>query len=494
MTGSKPFPFFLAAVLCFAGVGFSAFAENSNTVVSLAEAVDSALRFNLGLAVKRYARPQADEDLKIQKAAFDVNLEALADAGESRTASSSNDSGTVFRDQSLQAGVNKKFGTGAKVGLETALDRADSGSDAAEYDADVRLTASQPLLKGGGPTVNEAGLRLGEIAVIRADLALQGNVQDLLRDTELAYWRLGYAIDNEKVRELALASSEKLLAETKAREAAGLSLPVDVLQAEADVAAKREAIIGARQERENAQDLIRAFMGPFQKEPGGMITTNLFPAPLNALPSVEASFARACRDQPEYLMQQQSIRAGRINVATARRNRWPSLNLSGSAGLAGQDDSSGGAYDGVGSGDDYDWTVGLTLQAPWGLREGRAQLQKAALSLAAEELRLEQLTQDLLVAVRAACRGVTASAESMQAAEKTVALQTARFEQQQGRYRAGVATLRDTLDAQTDLEDARLRALKAAFDQISSVVRLGRIEGSLLERHGLTWKTVETMQ
>ena len=67
------------------------------------------------------------------------------------------------------------------------------------------------------------------------------------------------------------------------------------------------------------------------------------------------------------------------------------------------------------------------------------------------------------------------------------------LEQERARFRAGLVTVRNVMDAQDDVNEARLRALVAIRTTIEAAVQLARLEGSLLDAHGIDWRVEEEM-
>ena len=61
------------------------------------------------------------------------------------------------------------------------------------------------------------------------------------------------------------------------------------------------------------------------------------------------------------------------------------------------------------------------------------------------------------------------------------------------KFEAGVSTFRVVLEAQEDLDEARLRHLDARFDSIRAVVQLTRLDGSILERNGFVWQDLDRL-
>jgi len=65
------------------------------------------------------------------------------------------------------------------------------------------------------------------------------------------------------------------------------------------------------------------------------------------------------------------------------------------------------------------------------------------------------------------------------------------FDREKSRYDAGLASFRDLLGAQRDLDTSRTTHLRAWLDLITSQIRVKRIDGTLLDRHDFVWEELE---
>jgi outer membrane protein TolC len=126
---------------------------------------------------------------------------------------------------------------------------------------------------------------------------------------------------------------------------------------------------------------------------------------------------------------------------------------------------------------------------PWGFRAERAGLRQAELRRLQGDLDLADVDIALLRDIRIGCRAVATGVARIGSTRVTRSLQEEQFAQERARYEAGLVTIRDTLIAQDNLNEARLRVLVAMRDTIEALIRLARLEGSLLEAHGIAWKT-----
>ena len=119
---------------------------------------------------------------------------------------------------------------------------------------------------------------------------------------------------------------------------------------------------------------------------------------------------------------------------------------------------------------------------PWGRHADKARYRVAQTNLNSQKLRLEQLEQNLLVNVRTSVRAVETQLAAVEIATKGTELATRQYEQQKARFDAGLATSRQVLLTQDDLENARFRELSARLALRRAVAELTRLEGTSLER------------
>jgi outer membrane protein len=98
---------------------------------------------------------------------------------------------------------------------------------------------------------------------------------------------------------------------------------------------------------------------------------------------------------------------------------------------------------------------------------------------------LRSLEQNIEVQVRAAVRAVETNAESVKISSLARELSERQLELETARFQAGLSTSRRVLEAQNDLETARVNELQSKIALRNSYSALHRIEGSALQRYGL---------
>ncbi len=460
------------------------------STLSLEECVARALDRNFDLQIQRVTTGQAREAVTIADSAFDPTLELSASTSTSQqpTVVSSIDgvSSAGLRNQSrdVRAGVSQKLSTGATVSASASLDRGESNSRNLfinpAYTGDFNLSVRQPLLRGAGSEYSRAAFRRAELGVDRANLDLKGSVLVVVRNVEAAYYNLVFARQQRGVRQLSLELAQQLLEENRARRQTGVATDLDVLQAEVGVANARRSLLLADQTVQDREDALTALIGQFEfNQTIGEVSFDK-----SAVPGVsfDFSYKLARENQPALASSAIAIRQLEIDRETAKRNRMPSFDVGAGLGLNSREASLGNAATRTFNGDGYAWQVDLTLRVPWAQREDNARLRLAQSNIVREQTRLQQLDQDLVVEVRSAVRAVETNRESVAISGMATRLSERQYELERARFNAGLSTSRRVLEAQDDLEVARVNELQSQVNLRIALAELQRLEGSSLTR------------
>jgi outer membrane protein TolC len=456
--------------------------------LTLQECIARALRKNFDLKIQGYDTSTALDTLAIAKAGYDpsFNLSASKSVNQADAPATSL-VGTRSDSVNTRVGVNQQISTGATIGLSSALNRNGSNNSYATlnpaYNADLSLSISQPLLKNAGTAVNLAAINKAKIGVTIANLNYKSRLLQVVYNTESAYYDLVFAREQLKVRQLSLDLAQKLLDENQTKKDTGVATDLDVLQAQVGVATARNNVVLAEKTVSDAQDNLLNLIGQYEFD------TTLGAVSLPSLDNVTVNFTRSyelARDsQPDYVAEENYIKQVQIDVASAKRNRLPELDLDGALGYNTTDHSAGRAINRLPDGDGYSWQLGLSLNIPWGMRADKARYRSAQTTLQREQLKLRQIGQSLMVQVRAAVRAVETNRESVDIAAKATELSEKQYDLEKARFDAGLSTSRLVLQAQDDLQSARVSELQARVNLRKAVSALHQIEGTSLAAYDI---------
>lgn len=459
-------------------------AAEAPSPLTLTDCVQRALRRNFDIELGRFDTANARESITIARSGFDPTLHASSTRSGSRFEGAT----TATSGWDNRLGASQHLVTGADVSVSTSLNRTAGrlsttyGLNPA-YDSDVSLSLTQPLLKGAGFAVNRAALNRARLGLDRSGLLYRGTMMDTVRDTEIAYYQLYFARQTLAVRHQSLASAQRLYEENKTKRDTGVLTDLEVLTAEVSVATQRRNVLLAEQELHDREDGLRAIIGQFELD--AALGETGFATPAVEPLDIDRTFARAKEAQPEYLATKTAIAQLQIDADSARRNRLPELNLASTLGYNTERSQAGTALQDLPGSDGYNWQVGLELTYPIGSRGDRARLHQATNTLSRARLQLRQMEQDLLVQARSSVRAITTNREAVQVAALASQLGVKQYDLEKARFDAGLSTARRVLDAQTDLDTARVNELSSQVALLTSIIQVRRLEGRTLDGYAV---------
>jgi len=194
----------------------------------------------------------------------------------------------------------------------------------------------------------------------------------------------------------------------------------------------------------------------------------------------------ALQAQPDFMIQREQLKRENLVVEYRRDQLLPVLNLKGSYGLSGLDDSVKDSLDKLGGGDYPSWSLGLELRVPLGLGiRQRNELQAARLNRKLAEMRLQALEFELTRSIATLIGRVTTWRSRIENAGKVVQLMRRLLEIEQARMQAGKTTIRQVYATEEKLSEARKRELDAIVRYREALMQLALVRGSVLRDKGL---------
>jgi NodT family efflux transporter outer membrane factor (OMF) lipoprotein len=227
----------------------------------------------------------------------------------------------------------------------------------------------------------------------------------------------------------------------------------------------------AQQQRQRAQDanLLVLLVGqplPDTLAPG----TTLAQTELSELPAGLPSDLLAVR--PDIRAAEQQLIGANANIGAARANFFPRISLTGSAGSASSELS------GLFKAGSFGWTFAPQLVLPI-FDHGRNSANLGS-ARAGRDIAIAQYERSIQVAFREvadALAGQATFAEQLRAQRAVAAAETERFKLSDLRYRSGVSSYLDLLDAQRSLFSAQQAAVQANLQRLQNQVTLYRVLG-----------------
>ena len=474
----------------------TAYVPPTGKPLALEEAVGLALKKNFDLQIQAGTTETAKEAVNVAGAGFDPTLTAAASRSVNQAASNtsrldgSQTEGPRNDSTSVRVGVTQRLeATNGTVGLSTNVTRGATNSTNAlvnpSFGNGITASLSQPLLRSVGRVSATTALERSKLGLDIANLNYTSRILTVIASTENAYYNLVSARETVRIRQLTLDRNLNLFEENKARRATGVMTDLDVLTAEFGVATARRALVTAQQIVSDREDALLNLINlpDFDTRPGPVAFDDYKPT----APTFASSYKLARERYPDSLAQQDTIKQLELDLATARRNLQPTLNLDASLGYTAKA-TKDGYVDVVSSlprEHGNNWSLGLNYSMPWGQQADKANYRSALTSVKSQKIRLEQLEQNLIVSVRTAVRAVETNLVAVDLSAKATELSARQYDLQKARFDAGLATARLVLQAQEDLETARFNELAAKAALRQAIGEINRLEGSSLSRYNV---------
>jgi len=412
------------------------------------------------------------------------------------------DAGVDVKDWFSTTGVRQRLPWGAGT-WSVSWDAARTTSTSAISSIDpnlqsgIQLAFSQPLLKDRRIDASRQQYIIARRNQDNAELRLRESAVQTVAAVKRGYWAFKATLANVGVQQRSLELAQELARQNGIRVDAGQIPPLDLVQAEAEVAQRRENLIQARTAAEDAEDrLRRIIMDPADVSFWARRLEPVDDPPeLSLVPDTDAAVAKALDGRLDLARAAHDLENARTNVDFLGNQRLPDVRLEASYrgnGLGGTEFLRTGGFPGIVTGTqnrsfgdalgqaftpDYPtWSVGVTVSYALGhsyeeSSHARAEVERRQAAQRIASLRLETATS-----VRQTARQVRSTAERVEAARAGAKLAEQRHADEQRRYDAGLSTTFLVTQAQRDLLQAQVNLLQSTLDHESAVVNFEAVQ------------------
>jgi outer membrane protein len=363
--------------------------------------------------------------------------------------------------------------------------------------AGFQVAVSQPLLKDRSVDAARYQYSIAKRNEQSSDLRFRESAVQTTAAVKQAYWTLEATRANVTVQERSLELAQELARQTKIRVDAGQTPPLDRVQAEAEVAQRRENLIRARTGDADAEDrLRRLIMDPADASFWAMrLEPVQEPTRRDEFPDVDAAVARATGQRLDIARANLELENAKATTAFLDNQRLPDVRLETSyrgAGLGGSQFLRAGGFPGtvIGArtrsfgdalgqafGPDYQtWSFGVTVSKSLGHTYEDASRARADVERRQAAQRISSLQLQAAETIRQAGRQIRSTAERIDAARAGATLAQQRLDAEQRRYDAGLSTTFLVTQAQRDLLQAQVNLLQTTLDYESAVVNFEAVQ------------------
>ena len=299
-----------------------------------------------------------------------------------------------------------------------------------------------------------------ESQVSQAKLALDSSQwgiaaarQTLKYNATDAYFKLMAARNAVKLGEESVERLEKYLQDVQVQYRVGVVAKVDVLRSEVSLAQARQTLIEARNAYDLAMSNLNNIIGlPLTTNIGikGDLTYEKYEQPLTVCEDT------ALRQRPEIFQYTDAVKSAQEAITIARAGYLPTVTATAQAAWY-NDQFPGGK--------NYNWTIYLTTN--WNILDSgltAGNLKKAVETHKKAQEQLRQTVDSVRLDVRSTYLSLQSFDQSIQTSKASVGLAEEDYRIKVIRYRAGVGTNLDVLDAQVALTTAKNNYLLAMYN------------------------------
>ncbi len=481
--------------------------------LSMNDAVEMALEQNLTIQVERLNPQLQDLSIATVRAAWTPTLSTtFQNNDQQRPSSTQLDGGAISTYTtafSNDIGISQLTKWGGNYNVSWNSSTQSTSNFFTSFNPSVRSTVnfnySQPLLRNFKIDNARQQLLISTKNREISDVQLRETIVSTVRQVKNAYWQLSYAIASLAVQQQSLELAKESLRNNQIRVEVGTMAPIDIVEAQAEVARNEETVIVAESNIEEAEDGLRALiMDPVTPN---FWDINLEPTDTPLLQTreidIDAAVRNALSKRTDLSRVRKNLENVDVNIRYYKNQTLPDVNFQvnySAQGVGGtkltRDSMFGGnvinsVTKGYGSvlGDVFTsdfptWTFGFTVGYPIGTSTADVNLVRSRLQRRQTETQMKSTELQVAGEVRRVGREVNTNLKRVDATGFARQLAEQRLEAEQKKFAVGMSTSFLVFQAQRDLAQARNNELGAILDYNRAIVDFDAVQEASLTGGG----------
>ena len=363
-----------------------------------------------------------------------------------------------------------------------------------------RRSDIQPLLKNFKIDPNRALVQSNRISQDISEIALKSTTASTVAQVRNAYWELVYARQAVDAAQASLDLASKLVADNRSRVEIGTMAPIDVVQAQADEATRRQTLVNAQATLRNDELALKRLIVSGTDDElwrATIVPTDLPTAAPQAV-DLEAAVQVALQNRTDIATTRKNLESTDVQLRTLVNQTLPQLDFIGTYTLNGRGGTGLHARPaairstsstpsraaismrsrGIGTIDAPTWNALVQFALPLGISAPKANVARQRLLRRQTEADLKAAELTIATDVTTAALAIRNSLEAMQAATAARELSQKRLEAAQSKFEVGMSNNFEVLQAQRDLADARNRELRETLNYQRALVDFERSQVS----------------
>ncbi len=387
--------------------------------------------------------------------------------------------------------------------LEVSRTRTDSPLESLSpsWAASLGFSVGQELLRGFDMTLNKISVVLSKKNKDISVYEFERMVTKTLFDLERIYWGVVAASRDRDLEKKAYDLALDLERRTRIQVEVGVLPRVALTQARSESAARKVRMINSENDYEASMDTLKNMLAmPLEETVQLLEATDSSPA-ASAQPSEAEAVVEAFEKRPEMRRAEREMEKTQALKTFYSRQRLPRLTVEGRleyAGLGGSENpdrlvfgGSGGvprhftdssyAYDSIADRDFPSWSVTGKLSFPVFGRKAGGDYAKARAEYDRSVISYQKQKDAVRLDVRNAIREIASSQKRMEAVSLSTNLSEEVLANEEEKFKAGLSTTREILEAQRDLINAEANYISAFAAHRVALADLERARGTMIE-------------
>ena len=492
--------------------------RNGQLPLTMGDLINLILQNNLDLSVNRLSPMSSQYVIDSLYRTFEPNLHVQATINRNTSPATTILSGAANPSSlggAYTVGFSQQLPTGTIVNVDASMNRNSSNSNFSilnpNWNGTMRYSFTQHLTRDFGRTVNMHQIHVAKNNEKVSEVQFERQLIDLVAQAQRTYWDLFFSAEDIKVKKRSVDLAQKTLSDNQIQVQIGTLAPIDIVQAESEVANRNLQFVTSTYTEIQTQDQVKKLITA-QGDPGTVLAKLMpmqgvrKPDASDVMP-VEEAIKIALENRPEMKQIQLDIENKNLDYEFSKNQLLPTVDLLASytqTGTAGTKAASTGSIFGppqnvnpnlvgglgtaFGQVFSYNYTgysVSISVQIPLRNRGAQADNARAATEKRISENRLTAQAQQIALDVRNTLTQVDMNKARIEAATKARELAERRLDAEQKKFDLGASTIRFVLEEQRNVAQAQTDELQSLVNYTKAIVDFDRATGMTLKKNNV---------
>jgi outer membrane protein len=487
--------------------------------LTMGDLINLILQNNLDIGVNRLSPLSSQYLIETTYRQFEPTLHLQATVGRTTGAATNVIQGAANPTSlsgAYTVGFTQTLMTGTNLEVDATMNRSSSNNSLStinpNWSGSVRYSFTQHLLKDFGRKNNMHSIRIAKNNEKISEIQFERQMIDLVAQAQRTYWDLVFAAEDIKVKQRSMDLAQKTYSDNQIQVQIGTLAPIDIVQAESEVANRRVQYVTSTYTEVQTQDQVKKLITS-QNDPGTILAKLMpmqgvrKPDPSD-VPSVEEAIRIALENRPEMKQMQLDVENKNLDYEFTKNQLLPTVDLIGSytqTGTAGTEQTPTGSFfsnpnfklnpdliGGLGTAFgqlfSYNYggySVGFSVQIPLRNRAAQGDNARAATEKRIAENKINAQASQIALEVRNAMTQVEMNKAKIEAATKARELAERRLDAEQKKFDLGASTIRFVLEEQRNVAQAQTDELQSLVNYTKSLVDVDRSTGMTLKKNNI---------